>query len=217
MFVRVISSLHLHSIQCIIAFKVLMCIYFCFLGDQILDINGVELGGRTVSEISEIIKASPETVLCTVKPVTDFRYIDTHEKTHTEYAELDLSAMRARKDSSGASSSASAENDDTTEKRDDQSYDDVIPKEQKRHSLPPRVQAQHSGNSKSEKKEHGMNYLELDFPSERPRGKSEVVKPSPRQQRREKSSAYAYIEVEFGEKTEVKQMAHSSAHKGSAV
>ena len=164
-----------------------------------------------MSEISEIIKASPEIVLCTVKPVTDFRYIDTHEKsTHTAYAELDLSAMRTRNNSTETTSST--ENDTLPEKKDNHLCPDLITDEKKRHSLPPRVSSQSSNETNP-----GMQYLELDFPCERPRGRSEVLKPSPREQRRAKEAEYAYIELEFGQKTDGRPVSPQVAHKGSAV
>lgn len=176
---------------------------FLFTGDQILDINGIEVGGRSVAEISEIIKGSPELVVCTVKPSSDYRYCDTHTTEHTEYAEIDLDSLKTKdnEDSDVLSNNSSFDNQVESE--------DKSPNRQfKRHSLPTVLPDGQS--TKERNKEQSVNYLELNFPgSERPRGRSDISR-SPRIPPRERSNREhttpgAYIELEFNSKENKKQ------------
>ena len=171
-------------------------IFFSLPGDQILDINGIEIGGRSVSEISEIIKGSPELVVCTVKPSSDYRYCDTHTTQHTEYAEIDLDSLKIKddEDNSVLSSDGSSENQGETKEQNASAND-----ERKRHSLPTVLPQ----SARERNKEESVNFLELNFPgSERPRGRSDVSR-SPRipsRGNRERGTPGAYIELEFNNK-----------------
>ena len=174
-------------------------------GDQILDINGIEIGGRSVSEISEIIKASPDVVVCTVKPSSDFRYCDTREPVHTDYAEIDLALLKAKeeKEDSKNSESNSFKPGESDDERGSSSVD------QKRHSLPDSF----SKAGVIRNREGSLNYLELNFPpNERPRGRSDVVRTSPRVQYRrtkEQTTPGSYIELEFQSRDKKQEPANS--------
>lgn len=167
-------------------------------GDQILDINGIEVGGRSVSEISEIIKGSPELVVCTVKPSSDYRYCDTHTTEHTEYAEIDLDSLKTKdeEDSGVLSNNSSFDNQAESEDKKTSANSQF-----KRHSLP--TVLPDSQSTKERNKEQSVNYLELNFPgNERPRGRSELSR-SPRlppRANREQGTPGAYIELEFNSK-----------------
>ena len=173
-------------------------LFFSLPGDQILDINGIELGGRSVAEISEIIKGSPELVVCTVKPSSDYRYCDTHTTEHTEYAEIDLDSLKTKDDEDSGILSNNSSFDNQVKLEDQKN----IPNSQfKRHSLPSVLPD--SQSTKERNKEQSVNYLELNFPGgERPRGRSDMSR-SPRippRVNRERGTPGAYIELEFNSK-----------------
>ncbi|KAJ7361746.1 hypothetical protein OS493_014386 [Desmophyllum pertusum] len=130
-------------------------------GDQILDINGIELGGRSVSEISEIIKGSPEVVVCTVKPSSDYRYCDTHASEHTEYAEIDLNSLKTKDDEDSGVLSKESSFDNQGESTDDQKTSSNS--QWKRHSLPTVLPDSQKAETERNK-EDSVNYLELNFP-----------------------------------------------------
>lgn len=167
-------------------------------GDQILDINGIEVGGRSVSEISEIIKGSPELVVCTVKPFSDYRYCDTHSMGHTEYAEIDLDSLKA-KGNDDSSNSSQDDSSDSPQESNDQKIHGV--NEKKRHSLPAVLPDTHS--TKELHKGDTVDYLELNFPqNDRPRGRSDVSRSPqvPHRASRDRNKPPAYIELEFNKK-----------------
>ncbi|KAK3697755.1 hypothetical protein QZH41_010312 [Actinostola sp. cb2023] len=195
-------------------------------GDQLLDVNGIELAGRTVGEVCEIIRSCPECVVCTVKPVTDFRVVDTHDAKRADYAELDLSALKLREYESASSGSeeslsdtnhqstecgsekreSSEKNEEKkTEKQDGKSYeepkyDDVIPRNiQRRHSLPSHTTPGDTDGSAQERdQEEDLQYLELEFPVyDRPRLKSDPTTKPPNKNPVAPIAAYAYIELDF--------------------
>lgn len=179
-------------------------------GDQILDINGIDIGGRSVSEISEIIKGSPELVVCTVKPSSDYRYCDTHASGHTEYAEIDLDSLKTRDedDSDDSSKEGSVDNQRETDKLQ------INEKaESKRHSSPPILPDSLAQAAAERNNESSLNYLELNFPgADRPRNQSEVSR-SPRvpsrmnkpQSSKPQHKPSAYIELEFNGKEDKSQ------------
>lgn len=168
-------------------------------GDQILDINGIEVGSRSVSEISEIIKGSPELVVCTVKPFTDYRYIDTHASGHTEYAEIDLDSLKTKDNEDGSLSSQEGSSDSQRRDSNDQTVSANGP--WKRHSLPSVMPDTQS--AKERIRGDTVNYLEVTFPqNDRPRGRSDASR-SPRvpcRSGRDRGTPGAYIELEFNKK-----------------
>ena len=186
----------LYSCNVILSFFYL---FFSLPGDQILDINGIELGGRSVAEISEIIKGSPELVVCTVKPSSDYRYCDTHTTEHTEYAEIDLDSLKTKDDEDSGVLSNNSSFDNQVELEGKKNSPDS---QFKRHSLP--TVLPDSQSTKERNKEHSVNYLELNFPgSERPRGRSDVSRSPrvpPRVNREGGTRPGAYIELEFNSK-----------------
>lgn len=165
-------------------------------GDQILDINGIEIGGFSVSEISEIIKGSPELVVCTVKPSSDYRYCDTHNVSgHTEYAEIDLDSLKTRNEDD---SDESVESHDKISNQKANSYIGL-----KRHSLPSILPDSLMDATVVHRKDSAKNYLELKFPgNDRPSNLidgSQSPKVPPRSSK-PRSRPGAYIELEFNNK-----------------
>ena len=168
-----------------------------------------------MAEISEIIKGSPELVVCTVKPSSDYRYCDTHSTEHTEYAEIDLDSLKTKddEDSGILSNNSSFDNQVVSEDKKN------TPNSQfkKRHSLPTVLPDAQS--TKERNKEQSVNYLELNFPGgERPRGRSDISR-SPRipsRGNRERSNPGAYIELEFNSK-ENKNQGHEACTESSGA
>lgn len=154
-----------------------------------------------MSEISEIIKGSPEVVVCTVKPSSDYRYCDTKASGHTEYAEIDLDSLKTR-DSDDGGDEGSVENDEPQVDANVQL---------KRHSLPTVLP-----DSAERNRDNTINYLELNFPgAERPRNQSDVSR-SPRippRINKPQSKPGAYIELEFNGKDKKSQDGHSASDR----
>ena len=196
---------------------------FCYLytGDQLVDINGIELTGRSVAEISEIIRSSPEQVACTVKLSTDFRVVDTHAAPRADYAEIDLSSLKPRDDSESESDESDHENKqpsaenvngnvETTEnnknlsqevKYEEPQYDNVNIR--RRHSSPLRHEPEEPNPLGEQKPVEDVQYLELNFPTyDRPRLKSDPTKKPPKTDKKPVApiAAYAYIELDFKDK-----------------
>lgn len=70
---------------------------FCYLGDQILDVDGVNVNNMTIEEVSEVLRSAPILMTCTVKPANHFKYAAA-EPTGTQkssYAEIDIDALAA--------------------------------------------------------------------------------------------------------------------------
>ena len=67
-----------------------MYLYF-FKGDQIIDINGNRVSECPIERIKEIIRSSPDYVVCTVKPVTHYvnRESTSPSVKRTAYTEVD--------------------------------------------------------------------------------------------------------------------------------
>jgi len=200
-------------------------------GDQILDVNGIELAGRSIAEISEIIRSSPEIVVCTVKPVTDFRVVDSRAQAEkrADYAELDLSSLKTREceSSSGSAESlsdsshprtdsgGSEKNAEEKKAEKEQQYNEevpqyaeVIPKNLRSRSVP--NEGTNPGDLPQRK---DLNYSELAFPVyDRPRTKSDTPAKQQNQQEEQKPvgpiQAYAYIELDFKDKNELQEPLH---------
>lgn len=58
------------------------------LGDEIIEVNGIKVSGFSPSEISEIIKGSPEIVVCTIRPYDSVTFVDPRRK-NLNYTEID--------------------------------------------------------------------------------------------------------------------------------
>ena len=172
-----------------------------------------------MSEISEIIKGSPEIVICTVKPSSDYRYCDTGQVGgHTEYAEIDLDSLKAK----GDDDDDDDDDDDKSVSKNgsigrDKKHTDAKP-QQKRHSLPsvlpdPILDAGASPRSK----EDTLNYLELNFGDNRPRNKSDVSR-SPKVPPRinKPQNKPAYVELEFKTKDSKSQSSESARNSTAA-
>jgi hypothetical protein len=160
----------------------------------LVDVNGIELAGRTVAEISEIIRSCPDQVVCTVKLSTDFRVVDTHAAPRADYAEIDLSSLRPREDSASSGSEESLANNrhpraesvdekpEITEnthraphdnnrqkpseksKFEDPEYDEVIPSNLRNRHSLPLRQPPGETTGPGKTVGDDMQYLELDFP-----------------------------------------------------
>ena len=69
---------------------------FSFLGDQILDVDGVNVSNMTIEQVSEVLKAAPILMTCTVKPANHFKYAADEPSQQTQkssYAEIDIDAL----------------------------------------------------------------------------------------------------------------------------
>lgn len=66
-------------------------------GDQILDVDGVDVNNMSIEQVSEVLKAAPILMACTVKPASHFRYCQTEqtEQKNSSYAEIDIDALAA--------------------------------------------------------------------------------------------------------------------------
>lgn len=92
-------------------------------GDQILDVDGANVGNMTIEEVSEILKAAPLLVTCTVKPANHYRYCkDESESKVRSYADIDIDATNAC-----TGITADYEEDQCTECSDDDSTGYVTP------------------------------------------------------------------------------------------
>ena len=59
-------------------------------GDQIIDINGTKVSHTPIEKIKDVIRNSPDYVVCTVKPVTHYKgHDDSPQLTRTAYTTLD--------------------------------------------------------------------------------------------------------------------------------
>lgn len=66
-------------------------------GDQLLDVDGVNVSNMTIEQVSEVLKSAPILMTCTVKPANHFKYA-AEEPTQTQkssYAEIDIDALAA--------------------------------------------------------------------------------------------------------------------------
>ena len=67
-----------------------------FTGDQILDVDGTDVGKMTIEEVSKVLKAAPILITCTVKPANHFRYCENqNENKNSSYAEIDIGSLAA--------------------------------------------------------------------------------------------------------------------------
>ena len=80
-------------------------------GDQILDVDGVNVGNMTIEQVSEVLKAAPILMTCTVKPASHFKYAagESAETKKSSYAEIDINALAA--DALGADPNANNDDD----------------------------------------------------------------------------------------------------------
>lgn len=74
-------------------------LYF-FKGDQIIDINGNRVSECPIDRIKEIIRSSPDYVICTVKPVTHYvnRESTSPSVKRTAYTEVDPDYLKPSDD-----------------------------------------------------------------------------------------------------------------------
>jgi len=69
-------------------------------GDQIIDINGARVSECPIEKIKDIIRSSPEYIVCTVKPVTHYTsHEDSPQFVRSAYTEVDPEALQAGSDS----------------------------------------------------------------------------------------------------------------------
>ena len=65
-------------------------------GDQILDVDGVNVSGMTIEQVSDVLKSAPILMSCTVKPANHFKYAaeePSSEPKKSSYAEIDIDAL----------------------------------------------------------------------------------------------------------------------------
>lgn len=87
-------------ILCSAAFLLMVCICVFGTGDQILDVDGVNVNNMTIEQVSEVLKTAPILMTCTVKPANHFKYAAEEPKTQqieqikkSSYAEIDIDAL----------------------------------------------------------------------------------------------------------------------------
>ena len=71
-------------------------------GDEIIEVNGIKVSGCSPGEISEIIKGSPEIVVCRIKPVSSVVIFGSNPSAKTSYMKLDFeetAKLKAKRDS----------------------------------------------------------------------------------------------------------------------
>ena len=98
------------SKACEALFIVLIVIFSIDTGDQIVDINGIRISGSPIEKIKEVIKESPEYVVCTVKPVTHYSNNDSPTLPSSAYTEIDTEYLK-RVPGDNNSNSSSKKND----------------------------------------------------------------------------------------------------------
>ena len=73
--------------------------------------DGVNVGNMTIEQVSEVLKAAPILMTCTVKPASHFKYAagESAETKKSSYAEIDIDALAA--DALGADPNANHDDD----------------------------------------------------------------------------------------------------------
>ena len=61
-----------------------------------MDINGIKISGSPIEKIKEVIRQSPEYVVCTVKPVTHYASSDSPPLSSTPYTEIDTEFLNSK-------------------------------------------------------------------------------------------------------------------------
>ena len=161
-----------------------------------------------MADISEIIKSSPETVVCTVKPVTSDKIYETDlEQNTSEYAVLDLEALNKVIDN--GQNEEKPKSKESTSATDE---DSMSKNNQRSNSVPERPPKKAVDIPKEDQ---NLNYADLNFdvvpdPGPRTCVKSDVsqhpqpVKKSPRSKRpvcsKELDKGLQYIQLDFGDK-----------------
>ena len=60
-----------------------------------MDVDGVNMSNMTIEQVSEVLKAAPILMTCTVKPANHFKYAaaEPTQAGKSSYAEIDISAL----------------------------------------------------------------------------------------------------------------------------
>ena len=64
------------------------CIFAVHIGDEFVDIHGKAVAGMTVSQVVEVIKAAPEVVIATVRPITVLKKFQEKDTSRSHYSTI---------------------------------------------------------------------------------------------------------------------------------
>lgn len=137
------------------------------LGDQIIDINGNRVSECPIEKIKDIIRSSPEYILCTVKPVTHYaNHEDSPPTGHTAYTEVDPEELQ-RSDGEEEENSNYTTVEISAQSMEDlcrmDSSEDEISKPENRRTH--NNSESHSTDNKTGTGRKQTNYAELEFGS----------------------------------------------------
>ena len=58
------------------------------IGDEFVDIHGKSVSGMTVAQVAEVIKAAPEVVIATVRPITVLKKFQQSDTSRSHYSTI---------------------------------------------------------------------------------------------------------------------------------
>ena len=62
--------------------------YNYIIGDEILDIHGKSVAGMTVAQVVDVIKAAPEVVIATVRPISVLKKFQQTDTSRSHYSTI---------------------------------------------------------------------------------------------------------------------------------
>ena len=66
-----------------------MCwFYYVFSGDEFVDIHGKSVTGMILAQVVEVIKAAPEVVIATVRPITVLKKFQEKDTSRSHYSTI---------------------------------------------------------------------------------------------------------------------------------
>eukprot|EP00794_Sanderia_malayensis_P011988 gene11988-13226_t len=120
-------------------------------GDQIIDINGIRISGSPIEKIKDVIRQSPDYLVCTVKPVTHYANNQdaSPELGRTAYTEIDPKFLKSLSDED--------EDEAHSKSQTPRMYENI---DYSRRGEKP---VQSDEGDEGEERVGGQNYAELDF------------------------------------------------------
>ena len=76
--------------------------FIMFTGDEFVDIHGKSVAGMTVAQVVEVIKAAPEVVIATVRPITVLKKFQEKDTSRSHYSTILPQAMPPAEERNGA-------------------------------------------------------------------------------------------------------------------
>ena len=58
------------------------------LGDEFVDIHGKSVSGMTIAQVAEVIRAAPEVVIATVRPITVLKKFQQSDTSRSHYSTI---------------------------------------------------------------------------------------------------------------------------------